>query len=173
MVYLSNAQNINIPDTSFLYSLIDKGVDTNGDSIISFSEAEEITYLDVSWKNISSLIGIESFKNLNTLTCNNNQLTSLDVSACNVITELHCNFNKLTGLDVSDNLSLVYLDCSENQITNLDVTKNTALKYLNCMANVITSLDFSKNIDLDALLCDHNYLNSLDVSGCTKLTSLS
>ncbi len=46
--YFAYAQNINIPDTAFLHALIVNGVDISGDSLISYSEAEEITYLDVS-----------------------------------------------------------------------------------------------------------------------------
>ena len=39
---------VNIPDEKFLKRLIDLGVDTNGDGIISPEEAEVIISLDVS-----------------------------------------------------------------------------------------------------------------------------
>ena len=38
---------VQIPDTAFLYALIDDGVDSNGDSLISFEEAETIMALSV------------------------------------------------------------------------------------------------------------------------------
>ena len=50
---------ITIPDDNFLNALIELGVDTNGDSIISPAEAEIITYLNVYRNNISDLTGIE------------------------------------------------------------------------------------------------------------------
>jgi Leucine-rich repeat (LRR) protein len=79
---LSNAQNVEIPDTAFLHALIDEGVDTNGDSLISYAEAEAITTLNVTHRNISNLTGIEAFVNLDTLDCSFNQLTSLDQPGC-------------------------------------------------------------------------------------------
>jgi hypothetical protein len=44
----SYAQTVAIPDTAFLYALLYKGVDTNGDSLISHAEAEAVTSLDIS-----------------------------------------------------------------------------------------------------------------------------
>jgi Leucine-rich repeat (LRR) protein len=73
MAYSSNAQNVNIPDTAFLYALIDESVDTNGDSLISYAEAEAVTYLEFSYKIISDMTGIEAFINLDTLDCYHNQ----------------------------------------------------------------------------------------------------
>jgi hypothetical protein len=67
MASISNAQNVNIPDAKFIYALISAGVDTNEDLEISYTEAEAITYLDVKWKEISDLTGIEAFVNLDTL----------------------------------------------------------------------------------------------------------
>lgn len=64
------------------------------------------------------------------LSCDRNQLTSLDVSRNTALTRLSCYGNQLTFLDMSKNTALTALDCSENQLTSLDVSKNTALKRL-------------------------------------------
>ncbi len=80
IVSVSYSQNVNIPDAEFLNALIDDGIDTNGDSLISYTEAEAKTCLYVSGKNISDMTGIEAFVNLDTLGCSWNQLTSLDVT---------------------------------------------------------------------------------------------
>ncbi len=60
---------VNIPDDEFLTALIDLGVDTNGDGIISPNEAEVIKSLDINGEyqngewvgggSISDLTGIE------------------------------------------------------------------------------------------------------------------
>jgi len=42
------SQIVTIPDTAFLYALIEEGVDTNGVSLISPDEAELITYLGIA-----------------------------------------------------------------------------------------------------------------------------
>ena len=80
VVGLFNAQNVEIPDTRFLYALIEKGVDTDEDSLIGNTEAEAISYLIISSLGISDITGIEAFVNLDLLYCNRNNLTSLDVS---------------------------------------------------------------------------------------------
>ena len=52
---------------------------------------------------------------------------------------LYCNNNQLTSLDVTKNTALTTLSCSGNQLTRLDVTKNTKLldDAIRCDANVI------------------------------------
>jgi Leucine-rich repeat (LRR) protein len=86
---------VNFPDRHFKYALIPLGIDTNNDSEISTKEAEGVTSLDVSsWKTyisggkcITDLTGIEAFINLESLDCQNNHLTTLDVSK-NTLLEL-------------------------------------------------------------------------------------
>ena len=167
---LLNAENF--PDANFRAALA---------SILGISEGDEITEakiaatttLDVPFKNISDLTGIEHFTALKELICQWNQLTSLDVSKNTALTILDCFRNQLTSLDVSKNTKLSHLDCQDNQLTSLDVSKNTALRYLHCWVNKITSLDVSKNTKLTFLSCSGNQLTSLDVSKNTALTTLS
>jgi hypothetical protein len=56
---------VKIEDDNFRNALIERGVDKNDDGMISTSEAIEVTFLDVSWYNISDLKGIEAFMLLN------------------------------------------------------------------------------------------------------------
>jgi hypothetical protein len=84
-------------------------------------------------------------KTINQLTCNNNHLTSLDVSKSIALTNLSCFTNQLTSLDVSKNIALTNLNCNKNQLISLDVSKNIILTNLNCFDNPLTSLDVSKN----------------------------
>ena len=73
--------------------------------------------------------------------CDNNQLTSLDVSTNTALTTLHCYLNQLTILDISNNTALTELSCYFNQLTSLDVSNNTALNTLYCSNNNLTTLD--------------------------------
>jgi len=184
---------VNITDSNFLSALIEQGVDTDEDGLISQNEAKAIDTLDVSSQNISDLTGIEAFVNLTELQCNNNKLSSLDLSINVMLENLRCYSNELTALDVSKNPELTYLDCGLNQIgvldvskntlledllcdnneiTNLDVSKNTLLNHLYCYANLLTSLEVSKNSVLKRLWCNNNELGSLDVSANKYLSSL-
>jgi hypothetical protein len=204
MVY--EEQPVYIPDTAFLHALINEGVDTNGDNLISYEEAEAIHSLDVRgervciedncWNSgqITSLTGIEAFVNLDTLRCDHNQLTSLDVSGCAALKQLWCYENQLATLDVSGNTELTDLICYNNKLTLLDVTGNTALnglacggnllisldvsanpnlEFLSCWSNQLTELDVSNNILIVCLLCQENMLSDIDVSACTSLDAFN
>jgi Leucine-rich repeat (LRR) protein len=168
-VYFSAECFVNIPDIAFLYALIDEGVDINGDSLISFSEAEAVTSLNMRRKNISDMTGIEAFTNLKTLDCAINQLTSLDVSDCTILTHLGCDANKLTSLNISGCSSLKILNCSWNRINRLDVSGCGSLESLHCQNNRLTSLDVSTNTALENLSCGFNQLTYLDISKNTAL----
>ena len=81
IAYISNAQNVNIPDINFKNALISyNGVDTDEDGEISYAEAEAKVYLNIFENSITDLTGIEAFINVDTMEIYNTQATSLDVS---------------------------------------------------------------------------------------------
>jgi Leucine-rich repeat (LRR) protein len=92
--------NVKIPDDNFLKALIELGIDTDGDGSISYAEAEKVTDLNVIYKGIMDMKGIEEFVNLESLSCQ---------------------VNKLTALDISKNVLLKFLGCSDNQLQRLDI----------------------------------------------------
>jgi len=172
---------VNIPDTDFLYALIEEGADTNGDGLISYEEAEAMISITVSKKGITDMTGIEAFVNLETLNCAGNRLTTLDLSKNILLKEVVTGYsiawnsgpgNNLTNLDVSNNPELIKLDCSWNELTDLDVSNNAALEELNCEFNYIERLDLSGNPALIKLSCSVNPLDFLDVTKNTLLTEL-
>jgi Leucine-rich repeat (LRR) protein len=167
------AQNTYVPDDKFEQALIDLGYDTTLDDYVLTANISVVTVLLVTNKGISDLTGIEAFTALTRLDCNNNQLTSVDLSKNTALTELYIGENQLTSLDVSKNTALTSLMCGENQLTSLDVSKNTLLWRLGCYKNQLTSLDVSKNTALTNLICWQNQLTSLDVRKNTALTELT
>ena len=100
--------------------------------------------------------------------CDNNQLTSLDVSQNTALTLLWCYSNQITSLDVSQNTALTGLTCWSNQLTSLDVSQNTALILLQCGLNQLTSLDVSNNISLINLSFG-SYESNIDLSNNINL----
>ncbi len=100
-------------DPAFLAAVHEK-LGKAADAPIFASEAEAITDLDIGGRNIGSLDGIENFINLQTLNCDNNQLTSLDLSGLTSLKYLDCSDNRLTSLDVSGLTGLTGLYCSHN-----------------------------------------------------------
>jgi C1A family cysteine protease len=164
---------INIPDPAFLNALIEEGVDTNGDGLISYTEAKAITSLEIPFKSISDLRGIEAFINLEVLNCAYNYYSSIDVSNMKELIYLDCSESKLMSLDVSTNPKLRHLDCSDYRIPKLDVSNNPDLVYLNCHNNLLTSLDLTNNPKLELLWVQENQLSSLDLSNNSSLKEIN
>ena len=140
-------------------------------------ELINITKLSIGNQRLLSLQGIEYFKALTRLECQNNLLTELDVSRNTSLTFLHCPNNRLANLDVSNNTKLTNLRCDGNKLTNLGVSNNRWLTYLNCMNNALAELDVSGCRALTELKCGgelytKNKLITLDVSNNTALTTL-
>jgi hypothetical protein len=163
-----------IPDANFEQALYDLGIDTvNGDHQVLTATVSGVTYLDVSNKNISDLTGIQAFTILQELNCQDNSLSSLDVSANTALTNLNCTNNVISSLNVSANTALQYLSCYDNLLSSLNVSANTALTILRCGGNLLSSLDVSANTALITLDCENNSLSSLDVSANMALQFLS
>ena len=149
---ISNGQIVNIPDANFKNALIDEGVDTNNDGEIQVSEAEAVISLNVWFKNISSMEGIQSFINIETLICSNNQIAFLDLS---------------------QNLNLVNLYCHNNLLSELDVLQNSELKVLWVAENLLSDIDLQQTLQLESFIGDGNFFTSLDLSENSNLLDFS
>lgn len=169
---IAGAQNVNIPNANFKAALVaNTTINTNSDTEIQVTEAIAFAgTMNVGYLNITDLTGIEAFRAVDSLICNVNQLTSIDISTCTALRYLNCDYNALTSLDVSSNTLLTGLNCTNNPLTSLDVTANTALVVLGCGGNRITILDVSQNTALTTLVCFYDSIGSLDVSANTQLT---
>ena len=135
---------------------------------------EDTEEIDVSNKGLTYLPDLSRFKNLKTLICANNKLTSLP--KLNNIKLLICHKNQLTSLPPLEKLEI--LSCSYNRLTSLPEL-NTNLLELFCHNNELTSLPMLNN--LEKLYCCWNQLTSLpplknlQILHCNynELTSLS
>ena len=125
----------NFPDEAFRNYVLEY-FNTYSGRILSQGDVDNVSQMDVSNMAISSLNGIEYFRNLSILSCQGNQLTTLDIS---------------------NNTALVWLECYNNQLTAVDVSKNTALRALYCDFTITSSdnnfefniVDFMKAYKLD------------------------
>jgi len=156
----SNSQIINFPDPVFKAKLLSAkatnnvagvgtsstysiNIDSNNDGEISVDEALQVNVLRIGGSLISDLSGIEYFKNITSLICNNNNLTNLDLS-------------ELT--------KLVALDCKNNLLTSL-ILKNPKLFQVYCNSNMLSTLDVSNLTNLIQLYCSNNDLKSIFIKG--------
>ena len=129
----------NFPDANFrnVVSSYDTSFE---DGKLDQHERAKVTQMNVGNRNISSLQGIKYFTELTSLTVNQNNLTTLDLSQNTKLTFLSCPNNRLTTLNVAECTELQTLLCGANQLSQLDLTPNKALTKLSCEANKLTSL---------------------------------
>ena len=187
---ISFGQHTTIPDSNFEQALIDLGYDNIIDGKVLTTKIKSIISLEVAGKNISSLDGIQDFISLVVLECNNNQLTSLDLSNNITLEVLNCDYNKLKKVDLSDNISLKKLSLRNCGLKKIDVSNNIQLEelYLDnygdlqlgqkgadflAFYNTLKSLDVRQNTLLQILWCGSNKLTNLDVSQNILLKDLS
>lgn len=153
----------NFPDANFR-SYVLASFDSNGDEKLDDEEIANVKYINAPAKTISSLKGIEYFTELLELNCDNNQLTSLDVSKNTKLVKLICKENALTSLNTSHNPMLKKLDIYNNKITSIDVSQNTELETLYIGRNPIETLNVKNNMKLMELQSELNNLTSIDLS---------
>ena len=126
-------------------------------------------------KNITYSLTAQTVKilgDLTTLICNNNGITSIDLSHSKLV-NLFCPYNSITELNTNGNNNLSTLNCNNNQLTALDVSTNSELTYLNCNYNEISTLNLPQNNKLCLLTCAYNKLKELNVSNFKELIYLS
>lgn len=143
------------------------------DEIMTNEELAAVREINVQGLNISSLVGINYFTNLETLNCSQNRIVTLNVTRCAKLKELNCMSNSLTHLNVQGCTNLETLICTGNRITGtLNVSGCTALKTVDCSSNQLMNLNMNDCANLESLDCSDNLFPWLSVSGYSKLTSL-
>jgi hypothetical protein len=183
----AEAQIIDIPDANFKNALVnsncvdsdgnnsfDSDADTNNDGEIQLSEALVVTKLNLNYRGITDLTGINSFVNLVYLNCASNiNLATVSISNLSslVILDLEGNI-ALTNLNLSNLSSLKSLDCAWTNIGTLDLTNLGNLKEFNCYAGQLTSLNIANLSNLEELNLVGCDLNSIDFSGVSNLKKL-
>jgi len=112
---MTKSATVTVPDANFRAALVAAGygITDNGDGTVYVPDIELVTILRVHKKDISDLTGIEAFIELTELSCSENHLTHLDVSANTKLFEFFCYDNQLKQLDVSKNLNLHSVNCAQ------------------------------------------------------------
>ena len=161
----------NFPDPNFRSYLISQFGD-----VLTQSEINNTTTMNLPPnKQISSLVGIKYFTELETLQCTDNSLTTLDLSSNTKLTGVQCDNNQLTALKVPNTLE--WLGCSNNQLTSccLSGTTHSYLKQLFVSNNPMTTLgtSFTNLPALEYFECSGTKFSKLDVSSCKNLKELT
>lgn len=160
----------NFPDPAFMKFV--EQYDKIKDGVLSLSERESVTWIQCNNQGIGSLEGIKYFSKLAKLECNNNNLTTLNLSGNTQLTKLQCQKNQLTSLNLRANTQLQELRCGNNKLGSLDISRND-LQYLYCSNNQLTSLNLTNHISLKDVDCSNNELTTLEIGTKNNLTRIS
>ena len=171
-----------IPDAE-LYRWMLVFVDSNDDNVLTVEEAEALEELRYSWSSpISSIKGIEYFKNLKTISFDFHWKNSSQIKDISPLT----NLTNLTSLDLSGNqiedislltnlTNLTSLDLGNNQITDISALSNLKnLTTLNLSGNNITDISILKELTkLESLSLGGEYSQKSQLSDISVLTNLT
>ena len=86
-------------------------------------------------EKIKSATGIEKLTSLTSLTLDDNNISSIDLSKNTALKELGLSGNNLSSIDLSNNISLTDLDLIFNSLSSIDLSKNTKLTTLHLYNN--------------------------------------
>jgi hypothetical protein len=78
---------------------------------------------------------------VNSLSCNDNKLTQLDISGLNLLTFIFCNNNNIFNFNSDASNQFYSLSINNNKLQNLDLSLNTILSSLNVNDNLLTNLN--------------------------------
>ncbi|WP_035126928.1 DUF7619 domain-containing protein [Flavobacterium aquatile] len=186
-VSVMNGQTITFTDPVFKNKLLESSttnfiarnlngdyfsIDSNSNGEVEIAEALQVGFLQIENSSINSLNEINNFSNLITLNCENNLLTSLNISSLSFLTILNCSNNQLINLNVSSLTELQNLNCQFNQLTTLNVGGITNLSNLNCSYNQISLLNLTDLLNLEVFVCNDNVLTTFDFSDLISVKSL-
>ena len=177
--YRVNSENLASKfDVAFAKKLTAKGILMDPE-LITAEEITGVTKIDVSGTesakgSLTSLRGIELFKDLTSLSCDYNNLTSLDLSSNTGLERLSCHHNNLTEikLDGLSKLKELYFGYN-NALKKIDISSCTALRSTTFPYCDLERIDVSKNTALEMINAYSNDLASIDIRQNPKLKSLS
>ena len=155
---------------SYLLGLCD--ADSNGKIVAD--EADAVSAITVCTDNISTLDGIQYFRNLKNLDCCgsvwNGKLSSLALGSNVSLETVKCNYNHIAAISLPSSLS--ELECRFNKFASLGLSAAPHLKKLDCYGNDLGKLDLSALSELETLVAGMNSFKTIDVSNNLKLKYL-
>ncbi len=152
----------------------------NGTPVTIAKTNEEV--LTITGTVAGSTITITTPSKLETLICEGQNITKIDVAKAPNLRSLYCQNNELTNLDVTSNAKLTDLNCANNQLKTLKVneTANPLIENVNIANNNIknnagntSSTSFAiKTATLQQLNVSDNNISSVTLLNNTNLDVL-
>ena len=184
-------QTIEFMDDNFRQAVVDAGYDMDGDEMISYDEAEMVTWLDLNYADIYDFMELEYFSNLEYLDVGGNPAWSIDISQLSALQEFRADMAELSEItvghlpvlsviEIMDCWNLMNLDLSESYaleearvnstgIMELYLPTISQLRYLDVSMTQLMELDLADQFQLETLYAGDTMLESLDLRPCTAL----
>lgn len=124
---------------------------------------------------LTTLKGLGSCMNLRKFECMANCLKSLEgLEGCKQLTELNCSINELSSLKHLEACTkLTVLKCGYNKLKSLDGIPHIFLQKLGCAFNRLASVaEIDSCTSLEVLDCSGNGLDVINLEGCLRLQEL-
>jgi GTP-binding protein EngB required for normal cell division len=116
------------------------------------NELENEEELTITNEGLTGTMIFDGFTNLRTLKVTNHQLTELDLSDCQYLTELDCSNNQLNTLIINNCPRLEKLDCNHNYLAELNLNNCKNLRAINAIVNnSLEEIDISSNPKLSQI----------------------
>lgn len=174
---------IPIPNDNLERYLIQQGYDSGElDDQISYANALKVKTLNLSNMDINTIIGLDEFKNLESLDLSGNdemyyinfflpmpKLKTLKISGSK-IEGITIYDSGIENIDISNCRNLVNLSLYRSNITNLKADGATDLETLQLFGGSLTSLDLSNSSKLQTLVVSQNRLTNVELSHFGNLT---
>lgn len=148
-------------------------IDVNSDGQIQFSEALNISLLDIQFVNINSLGGIEHFTNLLDINCSNNPLTELNFTSLINLQNIKCFNNQITQIQLPGSNTILSLEIGGNPISVLNLNNNTNIFRLHIGNTAISSLDIGNLTNLTEIHYMEGVTNLINFNNKSNITYLS
>lgn len=124
---------------------------------LNVSKNTVLEVVELSWLSRLNKIDFSNNINITTLIIEHTPFNVIDVSKLSRLQSFSCNNNKLGSLNVSNNKELVKLNCRDNGIIVLELDNNHKLKELDCSFNSIGEvLSIRNNQKLEILIATPN-----------------
>jgi hypothetical protein len=151
------------------------GIMTGGNISLTAIETRWMPSLQYLLCEDEKLTSVDVTRNraLKVLNLRSNDLPDIDLQKNRMLTHIDAGYNRLGTLNVSKNLSLIELSCVVNNLADLDVSNNKMLKIMSVGNNRLTSLDLSQNAALKSVICNNNLLTSIRLGEKPALTFLN
>lgn len=163
-----------IADVEFEKYLIEQGWDTVLDNYVTTSSINTISFISINERNITSLVGIEDFENLEGLDAAVNQISGvLDLSLNTKLVNVVIPFNPIQALYLKNNPALENVWIYETQtLEDIEITNSPNLYSLTLHNNKLTELDLSGSPNIYNLRIWDSKLSTLDLRFMSKLEYL-